>query len=92
MIREIGRGGMGSVYLAERDDEQYESEVAIKLVRPGFDTDFVLRRFKRERQILARLQHPNIARLFDGGTTDTGIPYLVMEYVPALPLTPKRIT
>jgi hypothetical protein len=82
LIREIGRGGMGSVYLAARDDEQYESEVAIKLVRPGFDTDFILRRFRRERQILARLHHPNIARLFDGGTTDEGIPYLVMEYVP----------
>jgi serine/threonine protein kinase len=87
LIREIGRGGMGSVYLAERDDEQYESEVAIKLVRPGFDTDFILRRFKRERQILARLHHPNIARLFDGGTTDTGTPYLVMEYVPGSRIT-----
>src|SRR5215831_16171325 len=72
LIREIGRGGMGFVYLASRVDEQYESEVAIKLVRPGFDTDFLLRRFRRERQILARLHHPNIARLFDGGTTDRG--------------------
>jgi serine/threonine protein kinase len=81
LIREIGRGGMGSVYLAERADEQYESEVAIKLVRPGFDIDFILRRFRRERQILARLQHPNIARLFDGGTTEDQIPYLVMEYI-----------
>jgi serine/threonine protein kinase len=87
LIREIGRGGMGSVYLAARDDEQYESEVAIKLVRPGFDTDFLLRRFRRERQILARLHHPNIARLFDGGTTEEGIPYLVMEYVPGSRIT-----
>ena len=81
VIRELGRGGMGTVYLASRADDQYESEVAIKLVRPGFDTDFILRRFRRERQILARLEHPNIARLLDGGTTADRIPYLVMEYV-----------
>jgi hypothetical protein len=81
LIREIGRGGMGSVYLAARADEQYESNVAIKVVRAGFDTDFVLRRFRGERQILARLQHPNIGRLLDGGTTEKEIPYLVMEYV-----------
>jgi serine/threonine protein kinase/tetratricopeptide (TPR) repeat protein len=81
LIRELGRGGMGAVYLAARADEQYESEVALKLVRPGLDTEFILRRFRRERQILARLQHPNIARLFDGGTTEDDIPYLVMEYV-----------
>jgi tetratricopeptide (TPR) repeat protein len=72
---------MGAVYLAARDDEHYESEVAIKLVQPGLDTDFVLRRFRRERQILARLQHPNIAKLFDGGTAEDGTPYLVMEYI-----------
>src|SRR5215831_10594133 len=83
LMRELGRGGMGAVYLAARDDEQYESEVAIKIVRPGLDTDFVLRRFRRERHILARLQHPNIARLLDGGTED-GIPYLVMEYISGL--------
>jgi len=81
LIRELGRGGMGAVYLAVRDDEQYESEVAIKLVRPGLDTDFILRRFRRERQILARLQHPNIARLLDGGTSSDGTPYFVMEYI-----------
>jgi serine/threonine protein kinase len=81
LVREIGRGGMGAVYLAARDDQQYESEVAIKLVRPGLDTEFILKRFRRERQILARLQHPNIARLLDGGTTEDGVPYLVMEYV-----------
>jgi serine/threonine protein kinase len=81
LIRELGRGGMGAVYLAARDDEQYESEVAIKLVQPGLDTDFILRRFRRERQILARLQHPNIAKLFDGGTADDGTPYFVMEYI-----------
>jgi tetratricopeptide (TPR) repeat protein len=81
LIRELGRGGMGAVYLAARDDEHYESEVAIKLVQPGLDTDFILRRFRRERQILASLQHPNIAKLFDGGTADDGAPYLVMEYI-----------
>jgi eukaryotic-like serine/threonine-protein kinase len=80
LIREIGRGGMGCVYLAQRADEQYESDVAIKVVRPGLDTDFILRRFRRERQILARLHHPNIAQLFDGGT-ENKVPYLVMEYV-----------
>lgn len=81
LIRELGRGGMGAVYLAARDDEQYQLEVAIKLVRPGLDTDFILRRFRRERQILARMQHPHIARLLDGGSSDS-LPYLVMEYVP----------
>jgi len=81
LVREIGRGGMGTVYLAVRADEQYESEAAIKLVRPGLDTDFIFRRFRRERQILASLQHPNIARLLDAGTTPDQVPYLVMEYV-----------
>jgi tetratricopeptide (TPR) repeat protein/tRNA A-37 threonylcarbamoyl transferase component Bud32 len=81
LIRQIGRGGMGAVYLAVRADEQYESRVAIKLVQPGLDTDFILRRFRRERQILARLEHPNISRMFDGGATEEGIPYLVMEYI-----------
>jgi tetratricopeptide (TPR) repeat protein len=81
LVREIGRGGMGAVYLAVRADQQYESSVAIKLVRPGLDTDAIVSRFRRERQILARLDHPNITRLFDGGTTEEGIPYLVMEYV-----------
>jgi serine/threonine protein kinase len=81
LVREIGRGGMGAVYLAVRADQQYESSVAIKLVRPGLDTDSILSRFRRERQILARLEHPNISRLFDGGTTEEGIPYLVMEYI-----------
>jgi eukaryotic-like serine/threonine-protein kinase len=81
LVQELGHGGMGAVYLAVRDDDEYESQVAVKLVRPGLDTDFILRRFRRERQILARLQHPNIARLLDGGTTADEVPYLVMEYV-----------
>lgn len=81
LIRELGRGGMGTVFLAERDDGHYKAEVAIKLVRPGMDTEFVLARFRRERQTLARLQHPNIAHLLDGGTTESGLPYIVMEYI-----------
>jgi non-specific serine/threonine protein kinase/serine/threonine-protein kinase len=81
LIREIGRGGMGSVYLAERADRQYEKRLAIKLVKRGMDSESVLRRFRAERQILASLDHPNIARLVDGGTTDDGRPYFVMELV-----------
>ena len=81
VIREIGRGGMGTVYLAERDDEQFKKHVAIKLVTRGMDTDALLRRFRHERQILARLDHPYIAGLLDGGSTADGRPYLVMEYV-----------
>lgn len=83
---EIGRGGMGVVYLAVRADEQFEQRVAIKLIKRGMDTDSILRRFRNERQILANLDHPNIARLFDGGTTDDGLPYFVMEYVEGLPI------
>ena len=81
LIHELGRGGMGTVFLAERDDDQYHSRVAVKLVRPGMDTEFILARFRRERQTLARLAHPNISRLLDGGTTDGGVPYFVMEYI-----------
>ena len=81
LIQELGRGGMGTVFLAERDDDEYHARVAVKLVRPGMDTEFILARFRRERQTLARLHHPNISRLLDGGTTDTGLPYFVMEYI-----------
>ena len=77
----IGHGGMGEVYRAVRADGQYTKQVAVKLVRGGFDSTFVLERFRNERQILATLDHPNIARLLDGGTTDDGIPYLVMELI-----------
>ena len=83
----LGQGGMGAVYLAERDDAQYRQEVALKLIRPGLHTADVVTRFRVERQILARLQHPNIARLLDGGMTEEGLPYLVMEYVAGTPLT-----
>ncbi|CAN5601101.1 hypothetical protein BH18VER1_BH18VER1_11850 [soil metagenome] len=81
IVREIGRGGLGTVYLAERADDAYRKEVALKLVRRGLDTDDILRRFRHERQILAQLDHPHIARLIDGGTTEEGLPYFVMEYV-----------
>src|SRR5438874_4855196 len=86
IVREIGRGGMGAVYLAERADEHYKKQVAIKLVKRGMDTDSVLRHFRNERQILAGFDHPNIARLFDGGTTEDGLPYFVMEYVEGVPI------
>ncbi len=86
LVREIGRGGMGAVFLAVRDDDTYRKEVAIKLLKRGMDTDFFVSRFRHERQILARLEHPNIARLLDGGTTDERLPFLVMEYVDGLPL------
>ena len=81
IIRELGRGGVGSVLLGERDDHEYRQQVAIKLIRRGMDTDFVVRRFRNERQILAALEHANIAGLIDGGTTENDRPYLVMEYV-----------
>lgn len=81
LVRELGQGGMGTVYLAERDDDQYRTQVAVKLVRRGYDTDLILNRFYRERQTLARLQHPHIARLLDGGTTPEGLPFIVMEYI-----------
>lgn len=83
----IGSGGMGSIYLAERDDDQYHRRVVIKLIKRGMDTDFVLQRFRTERQILANLNHPNIGRLYSGGATEDGRPYFVMEYVDGLPLT-----
>jgi serine/threonine protein kinase/tetratricopeptide (TPR) repeat protein len=86
LLREIGRGGMGAVYLATRDDQQYQQEVAIKLVKRGMDSDLVIRRFRHERQILANLTHANIARLFDGGTTEDGLPYFVMEHVAGVPI------
>ena len=86
IVEEIGHGGMGEVYRAGRADGQYEKEVAIKLVRGGYDTASVLERFRHERQILASLDHPNIARLLDGGTTDEGVPYLVMELIEGTPI------
>jgi serine/threonine-protein kinase len=84
--RELARGGMGAVYLAERADAQFEQRVALKLVRPGLDSAEVHARFVAERQILARLGHPHIARLLDGGLTDDGRPWFAMEYVEGAPL------
>ncbi|HLM03126.1 MAG TPA: serine/threonine-protein kinase, partial [Pyrinomonadaceae bacterium] len=81
LVREIGRGGMGAVYLAERSDGAFDQKVAVKLIKRGMDTDLVVRRFRNERQILATLNHPNITRLLDGGSTAKGLPYFVMEYV-----------
>lgn len=79
--KRIGRGGMGSVWLATRFDSEYKKHVAIKLVNRGMDSQEILRRFRMERQVLASLDHPNIAVLIDGGSTPEGMPYLVMEYI-----------
>jgi len=87
IVRELGRGGMGTVFLAERADGQFEKQVAIKILNPGADTAEILRRFRAERQILARLDHPNIARLLDAGTTDDGLPYFIMDYIVGAPVT-----
>lgn len=84
--REIGRGGMGAVYLATRADGEFDQTVAVKLVKRGMDTDLILKRFRRERQILAALSHPNIAYFLGGGSTSDGLPYFVMEYIDGKPL------
>lgn len=81
IMREIGRGGMGAVFLAERSDGEFQQQVALKIVRRSFADADLLRRFRQERQILASLNHPNIARLLDGGVTADGEPFLAMEYV-----------
>ena len=86
LIRELGRGGMGTVYLAVRSDDAFQKRVALKVLKRGTDTDSVVRRFRHERQILASLEHPNIAGLLDGGTTSEGLPYFAMEYVEGQPL------
>lgn len=86
ITREIGKGGMGNVFLATRDDGEFSQSVAIKIIKRGMDTDLIVRRFRNERQILASLNHPFITRLLDGGTTDDGLPYLVMEYVEGMQL------
>jgi eukaryotic-like serine/threonine-protein kinase len=84
--REIGHGGMGAVYLAVRSDDEYRKKVAIKVIRSAFAPESVHRRFRQERQILADLDHPNIARLLDGGSLEDGTPYIVMEHVTGLPI------
>ena len=86
LIGEIGRGGIGAVYLARRADNVFSKQVAIKVLRPERRDPELLRRFHQEREIVARLDHPNIARLLDGGTTDDGLPFFVMEHVAGQPL------
>jgi eukaryotic-like serine/threonine-protein kinase len=87
LLREIGRGGMGAVYLAERADDQFEKQVAVKLLPLGLDGAAARERFLVERQILAQLEHPGIARLLDGGVADDGTPFFVMEHVEGAPIT-----
>ena len=86
ITREIGHGGMGSVYLAARADDVFHKDVAIKIVRTGVANADLLRRFHQEREILASLDHPAIARVIDGGSTEEGLPYLVMDYVDGRPI------
>lgn len=87
ILREIGSGGMGRVYLARRADEAFQRKVAIKILRADLASRHLIERFQRERQILAELDHPNIARLLDAGETDSGLPYFVMEYAEGSPIT-----
>ena len=84
--RELGRGGMGTVYLAVRGDDQFQKRVALKVLKRGMDTDAIVQRFRNERQILASLEHPYISGLLDGGTTPDGRPYFAMEYVDGKPI------
>ena len=86
IVRPLGRGGMGAVYLAIRDDDQFHKEVAIKTLKFELEGGSAISRFRHERQILAHLEHPNIARLLDGGSTEQGIPYIVLEYVAGVPI------
>jgi eukaryotic-like serine/threonine-protein kinase len=86
LLAELGSGGMGTVFLAERADAEFDKKVAIKLVRFGLDREEIVVRFRQERQILAGLDHPNIAQLLDGGAIEEGLPYLVMEHVEGLPV------
>ncbi|MBX3289481.1 MAG: protein kinase [Acidobacteria bacterium] len=86
LLKTLGSGGMGTVYLAERSDRGFNRQVALKIIKRGMDTNSILKRFLMERQILADLEHPNIARMLDGGSTEDGLPYFVMEYVDGLEL------
>ena len=86
LLRILGRGGMGAVHLGERDDGAFEQRVAIKVLAPTLGARLARARFDRERRILARMEHPNVARLFDGGVTPEGLPYLAMEYVEGRPI------
>ena len=84
---EIGIGGMGIVFIGKRDDKEFEQKVAIKILKQGLTSEYLVKRFQNERQTLANLQHPNIAKLFDGGKTKEGLPYLIMEYIDGIPIT-----
>ena len=86
IVERIGRGGMGSVYLGERATGDFQHRAAIKIIKPGLLNDSLIERFRRERQLLASLGHPNIAQLYDGGETEAGSPYFIMEFVDGLPL------
>ncbi len=86
LVHQIASGGMGTVWLAERADDQFKKKVAVKLIKRGMDTNEILKRFRNERQVLANLEHPNIARLLDGGVSDDDRPYLVMEYIEGTPI------
>jgi serine/threonine protein kinase len=86
LVAKLGSGGMGEVYRGVRADDQFQKQVAIKLIRQGYDTALIVRRFRNERQILASLEHPNIASLLDGGTTEDGLPFFVMELVEGQPI------
>jgi len=84
---EAGVGGMGIVYSGTRNDDEFRRKVAIKILKHGLTTDYLLKRFQIEKQTLASLQHENIARLIDGGKTDDGLPYLIMEFIDGIPIT-----
>ncbi|MFQ5462295.1 MAG: tetratricopeptide repeat protein [Phycisphaerae bacterium] len=86
LVRMVGSGGMGAVYAAVRSDGEFDREVAVKVIKPGMATDDILRRFRQERQTLANLDHPNIAKLLDGGAAANGSPYLVMEFIDGTPI------
>jgi serine/threonine-protein kinase len=87
ITEKIGEGGMGVIFLAERSDDSFQHQVAIKIIRNGRATEENIQRFKREQNILARLNHPGIAQLYDGGVTDEGFPYIIMEFVDGIPIT-----
>ena len=86
ILHEIGRGGMGTVFAAERDDDAFDRKVAVKVITAGTENDEVVRRLTAERQILALLEHPYIARVYDGGATADGLPYFAMELVDGQPI------
>jgi serine/threonine protein kinase len=86
LVKRVGQGGMAAVFLASRADDEYRKQVAVKLVQPGLDSRDLLNRFRNERQTLAGLDHPNIVKLLDGGSTSDGLPFLVMDYVEGLPI------